>query len=506
VARPTPTPRPGRPGELLLHPLAILAVVVLVLNDHFLKALAPGLLTGKLSDFAGLLFFPVLAVSAVEIGALGLHRGPPDRHRLVLGSVAATALAFGLVKTTSLGTAVFAWSLGAAQWLVTAGPVRGDGPHPAMVMTDPGDLVALAALVGTLWVARGSSRFRLPRIRRRSTDAHRQASRSAVLVLVFASLATMATGGGARPVQQLVSTSYEERIHLDADHLAAVRHLSFEVDNNDPQLRQILLSAAVPPNETQLEVVAPAVVMTLLPDPPAGKITSNVEGNGAAFTGLPALDLTDSCSASCRHGATLVARLDGPAPAAGLDFTLQVSLWAFGGYGDAKLDTKLALHNDAARAFEGNPTSVMTKTQGRYTITTAAPKAKVRMEIHIAADALRAPLVYPLVATVSFFLTGDKLESADVPNTYATVGGMQVRLFDGSPRTSVDLLSLCKAGRACQIPVVISSEYSPQSPSVPGATPLIGSARQTWHIEARLEAYDGRPLPKGAISLGKPSP
>jgi hypothetical protein len=38
-----------RPGDLLMHPIAVLAVVVLVVSDRVLKPVAPGLLTGKLS-------------------------------------------------------------------------------------------------------------------------------------------------------------------------------------------------------------------------------------------------------------------------------------------------------------------------------------------------------------------------------------------------------------------------------------------------------------------------
>jgi hypothetical protein len=48
-------------GEFL-HPVPLVALVVLAVNDHYLKGagLLPQWLTGKLSDFAGLLFFPLL--------------------------------------------------------------------------------------------------------------------------------------------------------------------------------------------------------------------------------------------------------------------------------------------------------------------------------------------------------------------------------------------------------------------------------------------------------------
>src|SRR5687767_4407511 len=71
----------------LLHPLTVLATVVLLVNDHVLKAAAPGWLTGKASDVAGLLVAPPLLAlvltasvprvshgvrAAVATGAVGL--------------------------------------------------------------------------------------------------------------------------------------------------------------------------------------------------------------------------------------------------------------------------------------------------------------------------------------------------------------------------------------------------------------------------------------------------
>jgi hypothetical protein len=51
-------------GEFL-HPVPLVALVVLALNDHYLKGrhLLPQWLTGKLSDFGGLLFFPLLVTA-----------------------------------------------------------------------------------------------------------------------------------------------------------------------------------------------------------------------------------------------------------------------------------------------------------------------------------------------------------------------------------------------------------------------------------------------------------
>src|SRR5207344_2147863 len=79
----------------------------------------------------------------------------------------------------------------------------------------------------------------------------------AMLVLVIASLVTSACdelvhlGGATGPppirggaVQQYSSATTEEHIHFDAGHMVATRHVSFEVDNRDPNVRTIMLSAS----------------------------------------------------------------------------------------------------------------------------------------------------------------------------------------------------------------------------------------------------------------------
>ncbi len=48
--------------SFFVHPIPALAVAILALNDHFLKGYLGNWLTGKLSDFAGLFFFPLFAV------------------------------------------------------------------------------------------------------------------------------------------------------------------------------------------------------------------------------------------------------------------------------------------------------------------------------------------------------------------------------------------------------------------------------------------------------------
>ncbi|MEP6623738.1 MAG: hypothetical protein ABJC79_04800 [Acidimicrobiia bacterium] len=45
---------PGSRWRLFADPWFIVAVALLALNDHVLKAASPGLVTGKVSDFTGL--------------------------------------------------------------------------------------------------------------------------------------------------------------------------------------------------------------------------------------------------------------------------------------------------------------------------------------------------------------------------------------------------------------------------------------------------------------------
>jgi hypothetical protein len=101
-------------AELLASPVLAGSILVLLVNDHVLKAAWPGLVTGKLSDVAGVAMIAILAIAACRRVGLG---------------VGATAVAFTLLKTVP---AVASWSA----------PVLG-----GVTRTDPTDLIALVVLV-----------------------------------------------------------------------------------------------------------------------------------------------------------------------------------------------------------------------------------------------------------------------------------------------------------------------------------------------------------------------
>jgi hypothetical protein len=80
----------------LQHPITLLSIVLLLVNDHVLKIVGPSWLTGKLSDFAGLFFFPFIV--AAGLGVLLSKFNFTSRHigLLAFGSV---AIWFALLKT-----------------------------------------------------------------------------------------------------------------------------------------------------------------------------------------------------------------------------------------------------------------------------------------------------------------------------------------------------------------------------------------------------------------------
>ncbi len=113
--------------RMLTHPLALLAILLVALNDFLLKPLAPSWLTGKLSDLGMLVFLPLLLAGLLE---------------LALPRWGAAALSFGIVAGAFV--------------LLKAGPVTAGwlGFLPLRSIADPTDLLALPALAGAFWLWR----------------------------------------------------------------------------------------------------------------------------------------------------------------------------------------------------------------------------------------------------------------------------------------------------------------------------------------------------------------
>ena len=63
------------PVKEFMHPLSLFCVFLLGFNDHFLKdsGIMPGWFTGKLSDVAGIIFFPLLLTALANTTASGIN-------------------------------------------------------------------------------------------------------------------------------------------------------------------------------------------------------------------------------------------------------------------------------------------------------------------------------------------------------------------------------------------------------------------------------------------------
>lgn len=91
-------PRSPTPGGALLHPALLLSLFTLVINDHVLKRYWPGVLSGKLSDFAVVLLLPLFMHGLVELAFAGLRRrlSVAASARCLLASIALSSLIFAL--------------------------------------------------------------------------------------------------------------------------------------------------------------------------------------------------------------------------------------------------------------------------------------------------------------------------------------------------------------------------------------------------------------------------
>lgn len=148
------------------NPLWIASLGVLIVNDHVLKGsgLLPGWLTGKLSDFAGLIVAPVL-IAAIA----GARRAGARAAACGLVAIGFLAIKLSPVAASALERAL---ALAHIHW---------------RVWSDPTDLAALAMLPVAWWLTRG----RAPTAPRAPPPA-RAKERLLVIVGALACLATSA--------------------------------------------------------------------------------------------------------------------------------------------------------------------------------------------------------------------------------------------------------------------------------------------------------------------------
>jgi hypothetical protein len=114
------------PARALLTPTWVAALLLLVANDHFLKGsgLLPGVVTGKLSDFAGMIVAPVLLAALLRVRS---------KRALALCHVAVALVFSGIQLSPAF----------AEQWSALMGLFG----YPWVITCDPTDLIALPFLL-----------------------------------------------------------------------------------------------------------------------------------------------------------------------------------------------------------------------------------------------------------------------------------------------------------------------------------------------------------------------
>ena len=162
-----------RRGGALVATIPLLAIALLAVDDHVLKPRFPGVITGKLSDVAGLAFFPTALVAAFEIL---VPRARVASIAVARAAIALTAAGFVAVKTLPIANDAFRCALGAGPFALRSFRAIFGAPSARFACTqverDPSDLVALLALVVPYAIAtRRHARLSPPRPVGQSEDA-----------------------------------------------------------------------------------------------------------------------------------------------------------------------------------------------------------------------------------------------------------------------------------------------------------------------------------------------
>jgi hypothetical protein len=146
----------------LIHPVVLIALVLWLANDHVGKAVYPGWLSGKASDVASLIVFPLVLIAALDLWRARAGKPGPGAG-WIAGWVMATGAVMATINLFDWAAAAYRWGLGAAQW-----PLRAvyesmlghgiPGLHPVRLTMDPADLWTLPALMVPLALALRSGR------------------------------------------------------------------------------------------------------------------------------------------------------------------------------------------------------------------------------------------------------------------------------------------------------------------------------------------------------------
>jgi hypothetical protein len=102
-----------RASDLLLTPLFLVALTAWAFNDHVLRRIAPGVLSGKLGDAASMVVFPILVAATFAPMA---RRLLVDERHLVDAAALGTALLLAAIQFHHGVAHAYQWALGTVQY------------------------------------------------------------------------------------------------------------------------------------------------------------------------------------------------------------------------------------------------------------------------------------------------------------------------------------------------------------------------------------------------------
>jgi hypothetical protein len=192
------------PGAALLHPALPFSLLVLLVNDHWLKHTHPGVLSGKLSDFATMLLLPVLLHALFELG-YGFCRGhaptPALSNGALVASIALASIVFGLPEVWKPAETAYCYGMAVLRWPFRALACAFSGHalpalRPCAATADVTDLLALASAYLAWRIARRGPVSRAPRRARRM-----HVLLGALALLAVSSYSASASAAHSRPFE-----------------------------------------------------------------------------------------------------------------------------------------------------------------------------------------------------------------------------------------------------------------------------------------------------------------
>jgi len=138
-------------------------LVLWIVNDHILKDLYGNFWTGKLSDVAGLVVFPLIPLAMYEFVCVWRNTTPKRQNAVLTTSMVFTAFLLISINLSDMASDMCCRTLAILQWpfIASFSLLSGSKTPPISVLSatpDPTDLFTLPALFIPLFIHKITSR------------------------------------------------------------------------------------------------------------------------------------------------------------------------------------------------------------------------------------------------------------------------------------------------------------------------------------------------------------